>query len=162
MPNWVLSAASSNLFSPHFLLFGWSKPVFFKMWLIWTTTTNLCPNMIKFDVVDFSECRSEEVMFLLMVSVLHKRRLVVCIRISTTEIKCRRKCFFLCKNHYEILTVRLFISCIMKSYYKHFCIKITIMFRLVWENKVGFIASDRGNEHNFTLLSEADPGFSNT
>ena len=35
----------------------------------------LCPNMINFDVVNFSERRSEEVMFLLTLSVL---------RISTT------------------------------------------------------------------------------
>ena len=29
----------------------------------------MCPKMINFDAVDFSECRSEEVMFLLMLSV---------------------------------------------------------------------------------------------
>ena len=30
---------------------------------------NLCPNMIHVDALDFSECRSEEVMFLLTLSV---------------------------------------------------------------------------------------------
>ena len=33
------------------------------------TLANLCQNMIHFDAVDFSECRSEEVMFLLTLSV---------------------------------------------------------------------------------------------
>ena len=36
------------------------------------TIANLCPNMIHFNAFDFSECRSEEVMFLLMLSVLPK------------------------------------------------------------------------------------------
>ena len=39
------------------------------MCLLRITLASLCPNMIHFDEVDFSECRSEEVMFLLTLSV---------------------------------------------------------------------------------------------
>ena len=39
------------------------------MSLIRSIKAYLCPNVINFDGVDFSECRSEEVMFLLMLSV---------------------------------------------------------------------------------------------
>ena len=39
------------------------------MCLIWSTTASLCAKM-SFDAVDFSECHSEEVMFLLTLSVL--------------------------------------------------------------------------------------------
>ena len=42
--------------------------LFFLMCLL-RTILYLCPNMIHFDAVDFSECRSEEVMFLLTLSV---------------------------------------------------------------------------------------------
>ena len=40
------------------------------MCLVRSSIAKLCPNMIHFDALDFSECRSEEVMFLLMLSVL--------------------------------------------------------------------------------------------
>ena len=40
------------------------------MCLIMSIKAYLCQNMINCDVVDFSECRSEEVMFLLMLSVV--------------------------------------------------------------------------------------------
>ena len=40
------------------------------MWLVGTTIAKLCPNMVHFDALDFSECHSEEVMFLLTLSVL--------------------------------------------------------------------------------------------
>ena len=39
------------------------------MCLIRRTIAYLCPNMINFDVVDFSECRSEVVMFLMTLGV---------------------------------------------------------------------------------------------
>ena len=52
-----------------FLLLGWSKPLFFWMCLIRITIANLCPNMLHFDALDFSEFLSEEVKFLLMLSV---------------------------------------------------------------------------------------------
>ena len=42
------------------------------MCFIRKTIAYLCLNMINFDAVDFSECRSEEVMFHLMLCVLHK------------------------------------------------------------------------------------------
>ena len=41
-------------------------------------TLYMCPNMIKFDEVDFSECHSEEVMFLLTLSVfMHIPRIMI-------------------------------------------------------------------------------------
>ena len=49
----------------------WRKQTFaFQMCLLKSTLAyQMCPNMINFDVVDFSEFRSEEVMFLLKLSV---------------------------------------------------------------------------------------------
>ena len=38
------------------------------MCLLRINLPNMCPNMNHFDAVDFSECHSEEVMFLLMLS----------------------------------------------------------------------------------------------
>ena len=38
------------------------------MCLLRINLPNLCPNMNHFDAADFSECHSEEVMFLLMLS----------------------------------------------------------------------------------------------
>ena len=43
-----------------YLLFDWSKLLFFEMCLL-INLPNLCPNMNQFDAVDFSECHSEEV-----------------------------------------------------------------------------------------------------
>ena len=48
----------------HFLR---KQTLVFQMCLL--KSTDLCPNMINFDVVDFSEFCSEEVMFLLKLSV---------------------------------------------------------------------------------------------
>ena len=44
-----------------YLLFDWSKFLFFYMCLFRTNLPNLCPNMIHVDALDFSECHSEEV-----------------------------------------------------------------------------------------------------
>ena len=44
-----------------FLLFDTSKPLFFQMFSLRSIKANLCPNMINFDGVNFSERRSEEV-----------------------------------------------------------------------------------------------------
>ena len=44
-----------------FLLFDKRNPLIFQMWFIRRTIAYLCPNMINFDEVDFSDCRSEEV-----------------------------------------------------------------------------------------------------
>ena len=44
-----------------YLLFDWSKLLFFEMCLSRINLPNLCPNMNHFDAVDFSECHSEEV-----------------------------------------------------------------------------------------------------
>ena len=47
---------------PHlFFLFGSSKPLFLDVLNKDITVAYLCPKMINFDMVDFSECRSEEV-----------------------------------------------------------------------------------------------------
>ena len=43
--------------------------MFFEMCLVRSTIAKLCPNVIHFDALDFSECRSEKVMFLLTLSV---------------------------------------------------------------------------------------------
>ena len=45
---------------------------FFQMCLVRNTIANLCPNMIHFDPLDFSECRSEEVISFLTLSVCKK------------------------------------------------------------------------------------------
>ena len=45
------------------LLIDSSKHLFFEMCLVRSTIANLCPIMIHFDALDFSECRSEEVLF---------------------------------------------------------------------------------------------------
>ena len=47
-------------FHRFYLLFDWIK-LFFYMCLLRINLPNLCPNMNHFDVVDFSECHSEEV-----------------------------------------------------------------------------------------------------
>ena len=44
-----------------YLLFDWSKLLFFEMCLLRINLPNLCPNMNHFDAVDFSECYSDEV-----------------------------------------------------------------------------------------------------
>ena len=44
-----------------YLLFAWSKLLFFEMCLLRINLPNLCPKMNHFDGVDFSECHSEEV-----------------------------------------------------------------------------------------------------
>ena len=52
-----------------FIIFDKSSALIFQVRFIWRIVAYLCPNMIYFDVVDFSEHRSEEVMFLLTLSV---------------------------------------------------------------------------------------------
>ena len=44
-----------------YLLFDWSKLLFFWVCLIRINLPNLCPNIIHVDAVDFSECHSKEV-----------------------------------------------------------------------------------------------------
>ena len=53
----------NNLLRYHciLLLFLSSKLFFFKMCLVRSTMANMCPSMIHFDDLDFSECRSKEV-----------------------------------------------------------------------------------------------------
>ena len=46
----------------------------------------LCPNMINFDALDFSACRSEEVILLLMLSVINLKFDVNCLKSSETEV----------------------------------------------------------------------------
>ena len=55
-----------------FILFGRSKSCVFQIFLLRSIKASLCPNMINFDAVDFSEHRPEEVIykFLLTLSVL--------------------------------------------------------------------------------------------
>ena len=54
-----------------YLLFDWSKLLFFGMCLLRINLPNLCPDMNQFDAVDFSECHSERSdKFLLTLSVL--------------------------------------------------------------------------------------------
>ena len=55
--------------SPGFLIFNKSNPLIFEMCFMRRIVAYLCPNMINFDGVDFSERRSEEVMFLLTLGV---------------------------------------------------------------------------------------------
>ena len=52
-----------DLFRFHriYLLFDWNKPLFFSMCLLMINLPELCPNMIHFDAVDFSEWHSNEV-----------------------------------------------------------------------------------------------------
>ena len=57
-------------FHHDFLLFGKSNLSIFQMCFIRITIAYLCLKMIDFDAVDFSERRSEEVMFLLTLSVV--------------------------------------------------------------------------------------------
>ena len=51
------------------LFFDLIKRLFFEMCLVRSTIANLSPIMIHFNALDFKECRSEEVMFLLTLSV---------------------------------------------------------------------------------------------
>ena len=88
--NWLLSVANSQpwrqaisviferlpltIWSDFTTLFSFlTRTTIFSSFLYFLcafiTLANLCPNMINFDMVDFSKCRSEEVMFLLMLSV---------------------------------------------------------------------------------------------
>ena len=66
----------NDLFRFHLILlfFGSSKRLFFEMCLVRSTIANLCRIMI-----DFNECRSEEVMFLLTLGVviLRKNRILI-------------------------------------------------------------------------------------
>ena len=48
-------------FHRFYILCDWIKLLFFYMCLLRINLPNLCPNMNNFDVVDFSECHSEEV-----------------------------------------------------------------------------------------------------
>ena len=48
-------------FHPILLLFDSTKHLFIEMYLVRSTIAKLCPNIIHFSVLDFSECRSEEV-----------------------------------------------------------------------------------------------------
>ena len=52
--------------------FPFNEFIFFSEYsvLLRTNLPNLCPNMIHVDALDFNECHSEEVMFLLTLSVL--------------------------------------------------------------------------------------------
>ena len=43
--------------------------IYFLMCILRSTMAYLCPNMFNFDVVDFSECRSEEIISFLKLSV---------------------------------------------------------------------------------------------
>ena len=52
---------TENLRHPILLLFHSSERLFFEMCLLTSTIAKLCPCMIHFDALDFSECRSEEV-----------------------------------------------------------------------------------------------------
>ena len=68
----VYNASFEKLPFVIFLLFDIRKPLIFLMSLLMSTITKayLCPNMINFDGVDFSEYRSEVVVrFFLMLSV---------------------------------------------------------------------------------------------
>ena len=57
-------------FNRIFLLFDTRKSCFFEIFLLRSIKAYfMCPNIINFDSVDFSERRPEEVMFLLTVSV---------------------------------------------------------------------------------------------
>ena len=60
-----------------YLLFDWSKLLFFWMCLLRINLPNLhvhvCPNMIHFDAVDFSECHSEVVISFFWRSVYLKK-----------------------------------------------------------------------------------------
>ena len=51
------------------LFFDSIKRLFFKICLIRSTIANLCPIMVYFNTLDFNECRSEEVIILLTLSV---------------------------------------------------------------------------------------------
>ena len=61
----VTAISKNDLLRFHriFLPFDSSKPLllFFQMFLLRSIKAYLCPNMIDFHGVDFSECRSEEV-----------------------------------------------------------------------------------------------------
>ena len=56
-------------FHPILLLFDSTKHLLFEMSVVTSTVVKLCPNMIHFDAVEFSECRSEEVISLFWRSV---------------------------------------------------------------------------------------------
>ena len=94
--------------SPHFLLFDTSKPViFFQMCLIRTTTAYPCPN-IKFDAVDASECRSEEVMYLLTLSVLITHLLYIFLTEGQDQyVHVLPGCVFVCVHNYVCKYVNL-------------------------------------------------------
>ena len=54
-----------------FLLFDTFKPLFFQMFLLRSIKAYLCPNTINFGRVDFTECRSEEVITLFLMLSVH-------------------------------------------------------------------------------------------
>ena len=56
-------------FTPSYSFFDSTKHLPFEMCVVGTTIAKLCPNMIHFGALNFSERRSEEVMFLLTLSV---------------------------------------------------------------------------------------------
>ena len=58
-----------------FLLYDKSNPLIIQICFMRRTIAYLCPNMIHFDEVDFSERHSEEGMFLLTLSVVPKTSL---------------------------------------------------------------------------------------
>ena len=51
-------------FHPQFTPFWLNQTFVFEMYLVTSTIANMCPNVIHFDAMDFSACRSEKVMFL--------------------------------------------------------------------------------------------------
>ena len=53
----------------HLTPFSLKQTFVFEMCLVRSSIANLCPIMSHFNALDFIECRSEEVMFLLMLSV---------------------------------------------------------------------------------------------
>ena len=56
-------------FTPFFSVLTRENLVFFQIFLLRSIKAYLCPNIIDFDSVDFSERRPEEVMFLLTLGV---------------------------------------------------------------------------------------------
>ena len=64
LARWAVSAIFENwhvVIKPYFLLFETRISCVFLIFLLRSIKAYLCPNMINFDAVDFSECHPEEV-----------------------------------------------------------------------------------------------------
>ena len=71
LARWAVSAIFEKwpfVIKPYFLLFEARISCIFLIFLLRNIKAYLCPNMINFDAVDFSERRLKEVMFLLTLS----------------------------------------------------------------------------------------------